>query len=92
MLRRRGWSTLSKAFDRSTAAATVRARRRRELKPVAIRCAIGSSEVTVECHGLKPCCEETVTRESEMYGSNRRSRILTAGQRREMGRYEEPWF
>ena len=34
MLRRRGWSTLSKAFERSTAAATVRAGGRRELKPI----------------------------------------------------------
>jgi hypothetical protein len=33
-----------------------------------------------------------MTRESEMYGSSRHSRILTPGQRREMGWYEEPWL
>jgi hypothetical protein len=27
-----------------------------------------------------------------MYGSSRRSRILTAGDRRKMRRYEEPWL
>jgi hypothetical protein len=27
-----------------------------------------------------------------MYESSRRSRILTAGQRREIWRYEEPWL
>jgi hypothetical protein len=67
MLRRRGWSTLSKAFERSTAAATVRAGGRRELKPIVICCASGSRAVTVEFPGLKPCCEGTVVRDPKMY-------------------------
>jgi hypothetical protein len=36
--------------------------------------------------------EGTVVRDPKMLGSTRRSRILAAGQRREIGWYEEPWF
>jgi hypothetical protein len=48
--------------------------------------------VTVECPGLNPCCEGAVVRDPKVYGSTRRSRILAARQRREIGRYDEPWF
>jgi hypothetical protein len=65
MLRRRGWSTLSKAFERSTAAATVRAGGRRELKPVVIWCSSGSRAVTWG-FGLKPCCEGTEVRDPKV--------------------------
>jgi hypothetical protein len=66
MLRRRGWSTLSKALERSAAAATVRAGGRRELNPVAIWCACERKAVTVECPGLNPCCEGTVVGDNKM--------------------------
>jgi hypothetical protein len=66
MLRRRGWLTLLKAFERLTAVATVQTGGRQELKPVVIWCASGSRAVTVECPSLKPCNEGMVVKDPKM--------------------------
>ena len=79
------WLTVSKALDRSIDTATVRRGGHRLLKPVTTWCVRGRRAVVVERVGRKPCCVGERGRELSS-GSSKRSRTLTAGQRREMGR------
>ena len=52
-------------------------------------CVRGKSAVFVECRWRKPCCDGERGRVL-ISGRRRRSRILTAGHRRDMGRYPDP--
>ena len=80
------WLTVSKALDRSIDTATVRRGGHRLLKPVTTWYVRGRRAVVV---GRNPCYVGEKGRESSS-GSSRRSRTLTTGQRREMGRQLGP--
>ena len=85
---RRVWSTMSKAFDRSSDIATVRCGGLGWLKPVAIWWVKGRRAVVVDLFFLKPCWASERGRWNSRKGRRSRSRTLAAGQRSEMGRYE----
>ena len=59
------------------------------MNPEAIWWASGRRAVVVERAALKPCWVSERGRWWVSWGRRSRSRTLTAGQRREMGRYEE---
>ena len=81
-----GWCTLSKALAKSTAIAAVRSGGFWLLKPRAIVVVSGMSVEVVEWRGSKPCCVGFAGIVFVMCGRISLSRILLAGQRREMGR------
>ena len=81
--------TVSKAFEKSIDTVTVLCGGLGWLKPRATLCARGRSAVFVSCCFRKPCCVGERGRELSS-GSRSRSRTLTEGQRREMGRYPDP--
>ena len=81
-----GWWTESKALEKSIARAAVREAGLRWLKPEATSVESGRRAVEVECMGRKPCWERLGGRAALRKGRARRSRILEAGHRREMGR------
>ena len=59
------------------------------MKPRAMDSVMGRSAVVVDLAGLNPCCVSAKVKPSWRYGSSSRSRTFTAGERREMGLYEE---
>ena len=73
------WLTVSKAFEMSTATATLLLGCFRRLKPSAIFAATKRTAETREWCGLKPCCEGLVPKDDVSSGRTSRSRILTAG-------------
>ena len=79
------WETVSNALEKSIDTVTVLCGGLGWLKPRATLCVSGRSAVVVEWFGRKPCCVSERGRELSS-GRRRRSRILTAGQRRDMGR------
>ena len=81
-----GWCTLSNALDMSTAMAAVRRGGFWLLKPWATFVVSGRSAVVVEWRDLKPCCVGMSGIVFVMSGRISLSRILLAGQSREIGR------
>ena len=73
------------------ATAAVRDAGLRWLKPIAMEVVRGSRAVVVECFGLKPCWEWLTGKAVVRAGRRSLSRILEAGHKREMGRYDELW-
>ena len=81
---------MSKALEKSKAMTVVRVGGLRWLNPRAMDSVIGKSAVVVDLTSLKPCCVSAKDRSVRKNGSSNRSRTFIAGERREMGRKEEP--
>ena len=84
------WLTMSNAFEKSIDMVSVRCGGKGWLKPLATACVRGRSAVVVEWCARKPCCVGDIGRAIVSSGSMRRSRTLTAGQRRDIGLYPDP--
>ena len=85
------WQTVSNAADKSTATQAVRSGGFLWFNPIAISVVNFSRAEMVECSGLKPCWSGAGRRYLLMVGRIRVSKTFAAGQRSEMGRYEDPW-
>ena len=84
-LRREMWLTVSKAFEKSKAMATVRLGGLLSLKPLITWCVSGSKAVVVDRPVLKPCCEAARCRCGFIRSCMSLSRSFEAEHRREMG-------
>ena len=81
---------MSNAADKSTATQTVQSGGFLWLNLIAMSVVCNRAEV-VECFRLKQCWSGAGRRYLLMVGRIRVSRTITAGQRSEIGRYEDPW-
>ena len=85
------WQTVSNGADISTATQTIRSGGFLWLNPIAMYVVNCSSAEVVECSDLKPCWSGAVKIYLLMVGRIRVYMTFAAGQRSEMGRYEDPW-
>ena len=83
------WETVSNALEKSIATATVLCGGWGWLNPKATLCERGRRAVVVERFVRKPCCVDDRGRVFSS-GVRRRSRTLTVGDKRDMGRYPDP--
>ena len=82
---------MSYAGDESTATHTVRSGGFLWLNPIAMYVVNCSRAEVVECSGLKLCWSGAIRIYLLMVGRIRVSMTFAAGQRSEMGRYEDHW-
>ena len=85
------WQTVSNATDKSTAMQNVRSRGFLWLNPIAMSVVNCNRAEVVECSCLNPCWSGAGRRYLFMVGRISVSRTVAAGQRSEIGRYEDPW-
>ena len=85
------WQTVSNAADKSTATQTVRSGCFLWLNPIAMSVVNCNRAEVVECSCLKPCWSGAGWIYLLIVGRIRDSRTFAAGQRSEIGRYEDPW-
>ena len=85
------WQTVSNAADKSTATQTVRSGGFLWLNPIAMSVVNCNRAEVVECSCLKPCWSGAGWRYLLIVGRIRDSRTFAAGQRSEIGLYEDPW-
>ena len=83
------WETMSNALEKSIDMVTVLCGGLCWLKPRATLCVRGRRAEVVQWLERKPCCVGEKGRVLSS-GRRRRSKTLTAGQRREMGWYPDP--
>ena len=85
------WHTVSNAADKSTATQTVQSEGFLWLNAIAMSVVNCNRAEVVECSCLKPCWSGAGWRYMLIVGRTRVSRTISAGQRSEIGRYEDPW-
>ena len=85
------WQTVSNAADKSTATQTVRPGGLLWLNPIAMSVVNCNRAEVVECSCLKPGWSCACWRYLLIVGRIRVSRTFAAGQRSEIGRYENHW-
>ena len=85
------WQTVSNAADKSTATQTVRSGGFLWLNPIAMSVVNCNRAEVVKCSCLKPCWSGAGWCYLLIVGRIRVSRTFAAGQRSEIGHYEDPW-